>query len=111
MGITESMEESIVKLRTRVAESRVWNFLASPAPVENTSADYRDDVNWIHPDDEVGSLLLRSVEKDRQLYDWAAERACSARPLLLLRSELGPRQLRFAHFKQHLQCSYLFRRH
>jgi hypothetical protein len=29
---------------------------------------------WINPDDEVGSLLLRSVEKDQRLYDWAAAR-------------------------------------
>jgi hypothetical protein len=47
-------------------------------PVENTSADYRDDLSWINPDDEVGSLLLRSVEKDRQLYDWAASRLAQA---------------------------------
>ena len=73
VGITERMEESIVKLRTRVRNAGL-EFPASPAPVENTSADYRDDVNWIHPDDEVGSLLLRSVEKDRQLYDWARAR-------------------------------------
>ena len=31
-------------------------------------------MSWINPDDEVGSLLLRSVEKDRQLYGWAAAR-------------------------------------
>jgi hypothetical protein len=73
VGITERMEESISKLRA-LARAAGLDFPPGPIPVENTSADYRDDLGWIHPGDEVGSLLLRSVEKDRQLYDWAAAR-------------------------------------
>jgi hypothetical protein len=73
VGITERMEESMCKLRALTREAGL-DFPPGPIPVENTSADYRDDLGWINPDDEVGSLLLRSVEKDRQLYDWAAAR-------------------------------------
>jgi hypothetical protein len=73
VGITERMEESMNKLRA-LAQAAGLEFPPGPMPVENTSADYRDELSWINPDDEVGSLLLRSVEKDRQLYDWAAAR-------------------------------------
>ena len=73
VGITERMEESICKLRALAREAGL-DFPPGPLPVENTSAEYRDDLSWINPHDEVGSLLLRSVEKDRQLYDWAAAR-------------------------------------
>lgn len=73
VGITERMEESVCKLRTLTREAGL-DFPPGPIPVENTSAEYRDDLSWISPDDEVGSLLLRSVEKDRQLYDWAVAR-------------------------------------
>jgi len=73
VGITERMEESMCKLRALVRAAGL-NFPPGPIPVENTSAEYRDDLSWINPDDEVGSLLLRSVEKDQQLYDWAAAR-------------------------------------
>ena len=73
VGITERMEESMQKLRALVANAGL-EFPPDPLPVENISADYRDDLNWINPDDEVGSMLFRSVEKDRQLYDWAVAR-------------------------------------
>jgi len=73
VGITERMEDSIAKLRA-LARSTGLDFPPGPVPVENTSAECRDDLSWINPEDEVGSLLLRSVEKDRQLYDWAAAR-------------------------------------
>jgi hypothetical protein len=73
VGITERMDESICKLRT-LTQAAGLDFPEGAIPVENTSADYRDDLSWIRPGDEVGSLLLRSVEKDRQLYDWAAAR-------------------------------------
>jgi len=73
VGITERMEESMSKLRA-LARTAGLDFPPGPIPVENTSADYRDDLGWIHPGDEVGSLLLRSMEKDRQLYNWAAAR-------------------------------------
>jgi len=73
VGITERMEESVNKLRA-LARAAGLDFPPGSPPVENTSADYRDDLGWIHPGDEVGSMLLRSVEKDRQLYNWAAGR-------------------------------------
>jgi len=73
VGITERMDESMCKLQVLAREVGL-DFPPGPLPVENTSAEYRDDLSWINPDDEVGSLLLRSLEKDRQLYDWAAAR-------------------------------------
>jgi hypothetical protein len=73
VGITERIEESMAKLRALVQAAGL-EFPPDPMPVENTSAEYRDDLSWINPDDEVGSMLLRSVEKDRILYDWAAAR-------------------------------------
>src|SRR5208283_5458575 len=73
VGITERMEESVNTLRA-LARAAGLDFPPGPLPVENTSADYRDDLGWIHPGDEFGSMLLRSVEKDRQLYDWVAAR-------------------------------------
>ena len=73
VGITERMDESMCKLRA-LARRAGLDFPQGSITVENTSSDYRDDLSWINPDDEVGSLLLRSVEKDQQLYDWAAAR-------------------------------------
>lgn len=73
VGITERMEESMSKLKALTRDAGL-EFPPDPIPVENTSADYRDDLAWIEPEDEVGSLLLQSVEEDRRLYDWAAAR-------------------------------------
>jgi len=73
VGIAERMEESMNKLRL-LTQAAGLDFPAGPIPIENASSDYRDDLSWIHSGDEVGSLLLRSVEKDRQLYEWAAAR-------------------------------------
>ena len=72
VGITDRMDKSIEKLRARVQAAGL-DFPQNPMPMENISKDYRDDLSWIHPDDEVGSLLLRSIEKDRQLYEWGLE--------------------------------------
>lgn len=73
VGITERMEESMNKLRAR-AQAAGLDFPVDPAPVENSSIAFRDDLSWINPGDDVGALLLRSVEKDRQLYEWALAR-------------------------------------
>lgn len=73
VGITERMEESMRKLRARAREADL-DFPTGAVPIENPSADYRDDLSWIHPSDEVGCMLLQSLDKDRQLYDWAAAR-------------------------------------
>ncbi|MGA2132398.1 MAG: sulfotransferase family 2 domain-containing protein [Bryobacteraceae bacterium] len=73
VGITERMEESMAKLRGHARLAGV-DFPSDPVLVENVSNDYREDLGWIQPCDEVGALLLRSVEQDRQLYDWAVAR-------------------------------------
>jgi len=73
VGIAGRMEESVCRLRT-LAQSIGLDFPPDPISVENTSGEYRDDLAWIHPGDEVGAMLLRSVAEDRQLYDWAVAR-------------------------------------
>ncbi|HUE00992.1 MAG TPA: sulfotransferase family 2 domain-containing protein [Bryobacteraceae bacterium] len=77
VGISERMEESVGKLR-ELLRAEGLEFPPGPVPIENTSAECRDDLSWINPEDEVGSLLLRSLELDRQLYDWAVARLCAA---------------------------------
>lgn len=80
VGITERMEESMRKLRV-LARAAGVDLPLGPLPVENVSNDYRDDLSWICEGDEAGRLLLRSVEDDRRLYDWALARfESSARP-------------------------------
>jgi sulfotransferase famil protein len=73
VGISDRMDESMDKLRELVQAAGL-DFPPDPVPVLNTSSEFRDDLSWIDPADEVGSLLLRSVEQDRQLYDWAVAR-------------------------------------
>ncbi len=73
VGITELMDKSLQILRARIAAAGV-EFPPEPMPLENISADYRDDLNWITERDEVGAMLLRSVAEDRLLYDWAVAR-------------------------------------
>jgi len=73
VGITERMDECFRKLQALTCNTGL-DFPPGPMPVENISSDCRDDLSWLHPDDEVGSLLLRSVALDRQLYDWAVDR-------------------------------------
>jgi hypothetical protein len=67
------MDESMGKLRA-LTQAAGLDFPADPVPMVNTSSEFRDNLSWIDPADEVGSLLLRSVEQDRQLYDWAVAR-------------------------------------
>lgn len=73
VGLTEKMEESIDRLRM-IAGLRGLELPTGPLGVENVSNQLRDDLSWIHPEDQVGAMLLRSLEEDRQLYDWAVER-------------------------------------
>ncbi len=61
------------KLRA-LAQGAGLEFPADALSVENTSGEFRDDLGWIDPADEVGAMLLHSVERDRRLYDWAVER-------------------------------------
>jgi hypothetical protein len=73
VGISDRMDESMGKLRA-LTQAAGLDFPVDPVPVVNTSSEFRDDLSWIDPADEVGSMLLRSVEQDRQLYDWAVAR-------------------------------------
>ena len=73
VGLTEKMEESIVRVRA-IARLHGLEFPSGPVPTENVSNELRDDLSWIHPGDEVGAMLLHSIEEDRQLYEWAAAR-------------------------------------
>ncbi len=73
VGISERMERSVQLLRA-LAQGYGVEFPDGSITVENTSYETRDDLTWLHPDDQVGSLLLRSVKEDRKLYDWACRR-------------------------------------
>ncbi len=73
VGVTERMDESVGALR-QVAQAEGLDFPPGPISIENTSSDFRDDLSWINPDDQVGRMLLSSVELDQQLYDWAVAR-------------------------------------
>jgi hypothetical protein len=77
VGISDRMEKSMGKLRA-LMQTAGLGFPPGPVPMVNTSGEFRDDLSWIDPTDEVGSLLLRSVEQDQQLYDWAVARLESA---------------------------------
>jgi hypothetical protein len=73
VGLSERMDESIAELRTL---SNHFGIEIPPGEVgrENVSSEFRDDLSWIHPGDEVGRLLLDSIQEDRQLYEWAVKR-------------------------------------
>jgi hypothetical protein len=73
IGIAERMDESMHRLQT-LAQTMGLDFPMNSITIENSSNEYRDDLTWIHARDEVGSLLLQSVDKDMQLYDWAVRR-------------------------------------
>jgi Macrocin-O-methyltransferase (TylF) len=77
VGITERMDESLRKLR-RLADAQGLEFPCGPLRLVNASSEPGDDLNWIHPEDEVGALLLDSVCEDRQLYEWALSRQLPA---------------------------------
>lgn len=73
VGIAERMDESVAKLHA-LAESAGLDFPPGPVGIENTSNEFRRDLGWIDPADEIGSMLLDSLRLDRQLYDWAVAR-------------------------------------
>jgi hypothetical protein len=73
VGLMERMEESIAGLRS-VSEHLGLEIPVGPVGMENTSAEFRDDLTWLDPNDEVGGLLYRSLEDDRELYQWAVKR-------------------------------------
>jgi hypothetical protein len=73
VGLTEQMDESVAQLR-KIASSQGVDLPPGPVGMVNASNEFRDDLSWIHPADEVGARLLHSLAEDRQLYDWAAAR-------------------------------------
>lgn len=73
VGITERMEESMSLLRRHAQDAGI-EFPYVPVPMENFTADQRQSMDWIHPDDEVGAKLLESVSEDLELYRWALNR-------------------------------------
>jgi hypothetical protein len=77
VGITERMDESMRSLR-RLAEARGLDFPSEPLRVVNASSEPGDDLDWIHPQDEVGAMLLDSVCEDRELYRWVLARQSGA---------------------------------
>lgn len=70
VGVVERMQESYTKL-TEVVSSSGVQLPEDSVPVENVSSDVGDSTEWINPDDEVGRLLLASLQEDLELYDWA----------------------------------------
>jgi hypothetical protein len=73
VGLADDMNRSVSVLRKKV-EAANLPFPQGELPFENTSFDLRGDLSWINPHDEVGDLLLESVQEDQQLYDWAQTR-------------------------------------
>ena len=70
VGTVEQMAQGMDVLRERAAQ---WGFGLAPGvpPVENGSAEFRDDTSWVRPEDEVGQSLLRSLGSDFELYNFA----------------------------------------
>jgi len=73
VGLTEQMDQSVDRLR-KIAASQGVDLPPGPVGSDNRSGELRDDLSWIHPSDEVGAMLLHSLEEDRQLYQWTADR-------------------------------------
>jgi hypothetical protein len=72
-GITERMDESVRRFQTMGANYGI-DVPAGAVQVENVSREFRDDLQWINPDDEVGARLIASVAEDQKLYNWAVAR-------------------------------------
>jgi hypothetical protein len=73
VGVSDQMERSVAVLR-RLIERVGFEFPAGEVPVENSSGEFRGDMSWINPHDEVGALLLQSVREDQQLYAYGLRR-------------------------------------
>jgi hypothetical protein len=80
VGVSDQMERSIFVLRKLVARVGL-EFPDGEIPVENTSDEFRGDLNWINPKDEVGALLLHSVLEDQRLYEYALRRLATLEQL------------------------------
>lgn len=44
-----------------------------PSPNENVSADFRIDLDWLNPADEVGKMIFEKLRVDFELYNFARE--------------------------------------
>jgi hypothetical protein len=73
VGVSDQMERSIAVLRNLMKHVGV-DFPEGEVPLENTSFDFRDELSWIHPSDEVGRLVLDSIREDHELYEFAVRR-------------------------------------
>jgi hypothetical protein len=73
VGLTERMSESIDELR-KVLRPIGIEIPPSQIGNDNVSSEFRDDLQWTRPDDEVGALLHKALEEDMELYNWAVER-------------------------------------
>lgn len=67
VGFSDRMADSIALPRQAVKPYGL-NLDDAAAGHENVSKDYIDDTSWLTPEDEVGRMELKSVEKDRQLF-------------------------------------------
>jgi hypothetical protein len=73
VGITERMDESVREIEASGEQSGI-EVPRGPILKENVSSEFRDDLRWIDPSDEVGAMLLGSLAEDLKLYAWAVER-------------------------------------
>lgn len=73
VGLVEKMQESYERLCELLNANGV-HLPQDSVPIENVSNDFTDDTEWIKPSDEVGGLLLASLQDDITLYDWARRR-------------------------------------
>jgi len=78
VGVVERMAQGMDLLRERAAR---WGLRLVPGtpPVENVSAECRDDTSWVRCEDEVGQRLMQSLESDFELYRFARGLADSYR--------------------------------
>jgi len=70
VGITEELETGVARF-VQIAAERGFPLHPQTVPVENVSRQLTDDVSWINPNDEVGALLIASMQEDLALYSWA----------------------------------------
>jgi len=73
VGVSDQMNRSVKALRALLSRVDV-DLPPREIPLENTSFDFRDDLSWIHHNDEVGSILLHAIREDQALYDFALAR-------------------------------------
>lgn len=80
VGTVEQMAQGMDVLRERAPH---WGFTLAPGapPVENITAEFRDDTSWVRPEDEVGQRLMQSLVSDFELYNFARSLAAHTEPV------------------------------